>query len=328
MLSTVITEGINGIPNIPGDKSISHRSIIIPSISNGVCEFQYILKSDDVLHTIEAIKAMGVNIEENGKKLISNFTNYEEAIENFKNIEKNEYVGFEKKNYSILRNFFLNEILGNVQIFTNQTLNCRNRFYLIILCATISKIIAIGDINKRSRKNIHKNILTNAIQKVIKNFGAFIKVDNNQEYIFEVKTVPLAYYVDVPKKEYKKHQTYIDSCEFNEKIAYFPDGYRKNANEPVSPRALKHIQELEKIALTTNISCNLIYVVQRTDINYFQTSNIDLIYKKAVQKAWLNGVQIKVLQIKWNEEGKAYLHSNSLPIHLFDYYGPYTFEDL
>ena len=45
------------------------------------------------------------------------------------------------------------------------------------------KIIAIGDITKRSRKNIDKNILTNAIQKVIKNFGAFIKVDNNQEYI-------------------------------------------------------------------------------------------------------------------------------------------------
>ena len=34
---------------------------------------------------------------ETQKKLISNFTNYEEAIENFKNIEKNEYVGFEKK---------------------------------------------------------------------------------------------------------------------------------------------------------------------------------------------------------------------------------------
>ena len=70
MLSTVITDGINGIPKIPGDKSISHRSIIIPSISNGICEIQNVLKSDDVLHTIEAVKAMGVNIEEDGKKLI------------------------------------------------------------------------------------------------------------------------------------------------------------------------------------------------------------------------------------------------------------------
>ena len=40
------------------------------------------------------------------KKLISNFTNYEEAIENFKNIEKNEYIGFEKKTTVFLETFF------------------------------------------------------------------------------------------------------------------------------------------------------------------------------------------------------------------------------
>ena len=37
---------------------------------------------------------------------------------------------------------FLNEIRGNVQIFTNQTANCRNRFYLIILYSIISKLIS------------------------------------------------------------------------------------------------------------------------------------------------------------------------------------------
>ena len=57
-------------PNIPGDKSISHRSIIIPSISNGVCEINNILKSEDVLHTLNAFKAMGVKIEENNNKII------------------------------------------------------------------------------------------------------------------------------------------------------------------------------------------------------------------------------------------------------------------
>ena len=70
MISNVITKGINGMPKIPGDKSISHRSIIIPSISNGFCEINNILKSEDVLYTINAIKAMGVNIEENKKKII------------------------------------------------------------------------------------------------------------------------------------------------------------------------------------------------------------------------------------------------------------------
>ncbi len=70
MISNQITEGINGIPKIPGDKSISHRSIIIPSIAKGVCEINNILKSDDVLHTLNAFKSMGVNIEENSNKII------------------------------------------------------------------------------------------------------------------------------------------------------------------------------------------------------------------------------------------------------------------
>ena len=42
MISNLITEGIIGQPKIPGDKSISHRSIIIPSISNGICEISNI----------------------------------------------------------------------------------------------------------------------------------------------------------------------------------------------------------------------------------------------------------------------------------------------
>ncbi len=70
MISNSITNGINGYPNVPGDKSISHRSIIIPSISNGVSEINNILKSEDVLHTLNAFKAMGVKIEENNNKLI------------------------------------------------------------------------------------------------------------------------------------------------------------------------------------------------------------------------------------------------------------------
>ena len=56
MKSLKITNGIAGEPKIPGDKSISHRSIIIPSISNGICEIQNILQSEDVMHTLNALK--------------------------------------------------------------------------------------------------------------------------------------------------------------------------------------------------------------------------------------------------------------------------------
>ena len=70
MKSAIIESGINGDINIPGDKSISHRAIIIPSISQGVSEISNILKSDDVINTMNAFKSRGVNINENGNKII------------------------------------------------------------------------------------------------------------------------------------------------------------------------------------------------------------------------------------------------------------------
>ena len=70
MISNKIKSGINGNILIPGDKSISHRSIIIPSISKGTSEINNILMSDDVLHTLEAFKTMGVKIITNDNKII------------------------------------------------------------------------------------------------------------------------------------------------------------------------------------------------------------------------------------------------------------------
>jgi len=89
MISRKINEGINGIPNIPGDKSISHRSIIIPSISNGVCEINNILKSDDVFHTLNAFKNMGVRIEEKNQKLII----YGKGLNSLKEAKNEIYLG-------------------------------------------------------------------------------------------------------------------------------------------------------------------------------------------------------------------------------------------
>ena len=70
MKTSKINNGLKGIVDIPGDKSISHRSIIIPSISKGTAEITNILKSEDVLNTIDAFKKMGVNIESKSNKII------------------------------------------------------------------------------------------------------------------------------------------------------------------------------------------------------------------------------------------------------------------
>ena len=52
------------------DKSLSHRSIIIPSIAMGVSEISNLLEGDDVLHTIDSLRLAGVHIEKQSEKWI------------------------------------------------------------------------------------------------------------------------------------------------------------------------------------------------------------------------------------------------------------------
>ena len=140
--------------------------------------------------------------------------------------------------------------------------------------------------------------------------------ENGTPFVLEIKNVPLADYVDVPKKDRIHCLAQLEHKNFNEKIAYFPDGYRKNSTDVVSPRALKHIQELEEIAITGKVRAILCFIVQRNDVKQFQTSNIDLIYKAAVYKASQNGVEIITIQVEWTTQGKCYFVRNDLPIFL------------
>lgn len=48
---------------VPGDKSISHRSIMLGSLAEGVTEVTGFLEGDDALATLAAFRAMGVQIE-------------------------------------------------------------------------------------------------------------------------------------------------------------------------------------------------------------------------------------------------------------------------
>ena len=141
-------------------------------------------------------------------------------------------------------------------------------------------------------------------------------------FVMEVKNVPLADYVDVAKKERGQYKGIERRRCYDEKIAYFPDGYRKNSTEVVSPRALKHIEELEEIKKTTNHRAILCFVIQRTDICHFQPSNIDLTYKEAVRKAWHSGVEIRAVQYEWNDKGECKFIRDDIPVMLYDTYGP------
>ncbi|SFR49827.1 3-phosphoshikimate 1-carboxyvinyltransferase [Thiomicrospira sp. ALE5] len=63
---------LTGRIRVPGDKSISHRSIMLGSLADGVTEVSGFLEGDDALATLKAFQAMGVEITgpTNGKVTI------------------------------------------------------------------------------------------------------------------------------------------------------------------------------------------------------------------------------------------------------------------
>ena len=190
--------------------------------------------------------------------------------------------------------------------------------------------IIIG-IHPKLAEELTEKCLTNNYLSILKNVKAYKretviyvenKVDsrfdfsgideNGVPFIMEVKNVPLADYEDICAKD-RKGKCY-DDLEYNTKVAYFPDGYRKKSSDPVSPRALKHIRELTLIKKESKTRCIMCYVIQRTDVDRFQASVIDPQYREAVKLAVDAGVEIITLVVEWRRDGTAYFVRDDLPI--------------
>ena len=54
---------LRGEVTVPGDKSISHRSVMFGSIAKGTTEIHNFLKGADCLSTISCFRHMGIEIE-------------------------------------------------------------------------------------------------------------------------------------------------------------------------------------------------------------------------------------------------------------------------
>jgi 3-phosphoshikimate 1-carboxyvinyltransferase len=59
-----------GTVRVPGDKSISHRSLMFGGLASGVTRITGLLEGEDVLRTGEAMKAFGAKIERNGDEWV------------------------------------------------------------------------------------------------------------------------------------------------------------------------------------------------------------------------------------------------------------------
>jgi len=65
-LSSKPSRALNGIVNAPGDKSISHRSLILGALSQGKTQISGLLLGQDVLNTAKAMQAFGAKISQSG----------------------------------------------------------------------------------------------------------------------------------------------------------------------------------------------------------------------------------------------------------------------
>ena len=61
---------LRGIAAIPGDKSLSHRALILGALAEGETRIAGLLEADDVLATIRALRAFGIEVERTAEQWV------------------------------------------------------------------------------------------------------------------------------------------------------------------------------------------------------------------------------------------------------------------
>lgn len=63
MMSKTPPKSLKGRVRTPGDKSISHRALILGALAEGVTNITGLLEGDDILHTAKAVEAFGAKVK-------------------------------------------------------------------------------------------------------------------------------------------------------------------------------------------------------------------------------------------------------------------------
>ena len=216
MISNKIKDGFVGNINIPSDKSISHRSIIIPSISMGISEINNLLISDDVMHTLNAFKTLGVKIEKTNDKIII----YGKGLNSLRKPNRNIYLGNSGTSARLLTGLLASQtfesilegdnslstrpmarIMDPLKLMGAEFENVSGTLPLKIIGKKLNKKIIEIDIPSAQIKSglilaalntegvshiIEKNITRNHTENMLESFGANIKIEkkNNQTSIY------------------------------------------------------------------------------------------------------------------------------------------------
>src|SRR5690625_4887452 len=69
-MKQLLNSTFEGTLRVPGDKSITHRSLMLAALAEGRTEIHLPLKSEDTYRTMEIMRAIGAEIAESGDKWI------------------------------------------------------------------------------------------------------------------------------------------------------------------------------------------------------------------------------------------------------------------
>ncbi len=58
---------LSGTVRVPGDKSISHRALLLGALATGVTRITGLLEAEDVLNTAKAVAALGCPVSRDGE---------------------------------------------------------------------------------------------------------------------------------------------------------------------------------------------------------------------------------------------------------------------
>jgi len=215
--SKPVTMPLKGKIKIPGDKSISHRSIIIPSISKGKTTILNLLESDDVLKTLNAFKNLGVKIIKKRNKYII----YGKGLKSLKKPKKYLYLGNSGTSARLIIGLlssqnFKTKLKGDkslskrpmsrviiplkkmgakidsknnrLPLTVNGNLNLKSINYILpIASSQIKSCLILASLNTKGKSKIIENLPTrNHTELMLKNFNANITIrkKNNKNIIY------------------------------------------------------------------------------------------------------------------------------------------------
>lgn len=61
---------LRGEVDVPGDKSVSHRSLMFNALAHGAARVRGLLRGEDVMSTLGAVRALGVQVDDDGVELV------------------------------------------------------------------------------------------------------------------------------------------------------------------------------------------------------------------------------------------------------------------